>query len=57
MKKKRSKKTIRKRQEAILKVADQLQKSGIDCSRRFIFVGGTQPERVEKLRTKRDRKD
>ncbi len=50
-KKKRKRSTIRKRQETILRAADNLQKTtGIDFSHRFMFVGGTSPKSVQKAR-------
>lgn len=54
--KKRKRSTIRKAQEVILRTADNLQKSGIDCSRRFMFVGGTKPKAVHKARDERQPK-
>lgn len=50
MKKKRKRSDIRKAREIILKTADQLEKIGIDCSKRGIYVGGNRPKQVQALR-------
>ncbi len=53
---KRKRSTIRKHREIILKTADSLEKSGIDCSHRGIFVGGKRPKQVQQLREERKEK-
>lgn len=54
-KKLRKRSTIRKARNAVLKEADRLQHStGIDFSRRGIFIGGAKPTRVYEERKKRE---
>ena len=48
---KRKRSTIRKSREAILNTANDLQRAGIDCSRRVIIVGGARPKMVAQARS------
>ena len=54
--KKRKRSVLRKARQAILNTADEFQKSGIDCTHRMIFVGGTRPKSVHKTREEQEKR-